>query len=372
MEVKCNTITPIFIGCGEEYTQLDYYIEENKAKIVDLEKAMMDLDDLEKINHLSKLITSYINNNRLESNAKELLKSIGIDVKDYVVREVNCEIESHRSIRVKKFINQRGFPYIPGSSIKGAIRTAYIFDYYDDEKRINELIKILRDKNIKPWEKGDAVVKNAISRNIQSDFFKYLIVSDSGFLDGKFKFIMTKRWNTKKGKFEVPIALEGFMDKNEFDLRIIIKDEFIKEIFKKTERNYKEMDEKEKFDELKRICNKLTETIIDFELNRDNPEILETFYERLKNQLNDGICLNVGFGGGFLAKTIYLLLWKYDKDGRKGYLKLMKKIFKNERNRNLRESWNRAYSYYDFPKTKTVYVKNGRIVSPLGWIKINY
>ncbi|WP_456416596.1 type III-A CRISPR-associated RAMP protein Csm5 [Methanocaldococcus sp.] len=371
MEVKCKTLTPIFIGCGDEYSPLDYYIEGKMAKIVDLEKAMMSLKNIDDINYLSELIKSYIYNNRLKVNVKELLKEVGINAEKYVIRKIECEIEEHRNIKVKKFINQNGFPYIPGSSIKGAIRTAYIFDYYDDKKRIYELIDILKRKDIEIWKKGEAVVKNAISKNIQDDFFKHLIVSDSECLNGKFKFIMTKRWNIKKRKLQVPIPLEAFMNNNEFNLRIIIKDEFIKEMFKKTERTYKDMDEKKKFDELKRMCNKLTETVIDFELERENNENLKKFYKDLKNKLNNKeIYLNVGFGGGFLTKTIYLLLWKYDKGNK--YLNLMKKIFRNEKNKNLRTSWNKTYKYYDFPKTKTVYVKDDEIISPLGWIKINY
>lgn len=117
MEVKCELITPIFIGCGEEYSQLDYFIEDGLAHIIDLEKAVSDLDDLEKVDYISGLIVSNIDNNRLNLTAKDILESVGLNPYDYVIRKIESEIFSNKKTRVKKFINQNNTYYIPGSSI---------------------------------------------------------------------------------------------------------------------------------------------------------------------------------------------------------------------------------------------------------------
>jgi len=223
MEVKCELITPIFIGCGEEYSQLDYFIENGFAHIIDLEKAITDLDDLEKVNEISRLIISNTTNNRLNLNAKDILKSVGLNPYDYVIRKIKCEIKSDSSTRVKKFIAQNNFHYVPGSSIKGAIRTAYLFNYYD--KNLSELLKILDNRSIKLHEKGKELEKNAISKNIPEDFFKYLKISDSLNLEGEFKFIHTRRWNYRKRMPNVPINMEG-MVKGTFSINIKIEDEF--------------------------------------------------------------------------------------------------------------------------------------------------
>jgi CRISPR-associated protein Csm5 len=240
MEVKCELITPIFIGCGEEYSQLDYFIENGFAHIIDLEKAITDLDDLEKVNEISRLIISNTTNNRLNLNAKDILESVGLNPYDYVIRKIKCEIKSDSSTRVKKFIAQNNSHYVPGSSIKGAIRTAYLFNYYD--KNLSELLKILDNRSIKLHEKGKELEKNAISKNIPEDFFKYLKISDSLNLEGEFKFIHTRRWNYRKRKPNVPINMEG-MVKGTFSINIKIEDEFFKNINKKLKTDHNPKDE---------------------------------------------------------------------------------------------------------------------------------
>ncbi|ACV24785.1 type III-A CRISPR-associated RAMP protein Csm5 [Methanocaldococcus fervens] len=373
MEVKCEILTPLFIGCGDEYTPLDYFIEDGKAKIVNLEKVIANLKDIEKINYISQLIMSNISGNRSEINVKELLESVGLNPEDknYIIREIECEIKSDSRTRVKKFINQNNMYYIPGSSIKGAIRTAYVFNYYYNG-RIKELLNILANREISFDEKGKVIVENAISKKISEDFFKYLIVSDSISLDGEeFKFINTKRWNFRTKRFGVKVDVEA-MTKGTFNIKIKIDDKFFEEIGKKLKISYKIKDEEEKFEKLKEICNNFSKAVVEFELKRNNPVYVEGFYERLLADINknDAIYLNLGFGGGFLTKTIYPLLWKYDK-GNKNF-RMIKSIFLalSGRNKNLKNAWLKANSYLDFPTTKTVYFKNDSAVAPMGWIRM--
>jgi len=369
MEVKCELITPIFIGCGEEYSQLDYFIEDGLAHIIDLEKAVSDLDDLEKVDYISGLIVSNIDNNRLNLTAKDILESVGLNPYDYVIRKIESEIFSNKKTRVKKFINQNNTYYIPGSSIKGAIRTAYIFNYYD--KNLPELLKILDDRNIKLHDKGKELEKNAISKDIPKDFFKYLKISDSLNLEGEFKFIHTKRWNYRKKKFDVPINMEG-MTKGTFSINIKIEDEFFKNINKRLKTNYNPKDDEKKFDILKNLCNNFSKTVVEFELKKNNPVYVEKSYEKLLADINkdDAIYLNLGFGGGFLNKTVYPLLWKNDENHL--YFRKIKSLFiaLSGGNKNLKNAWLKANSYLDFPTTKTVYVKNNSAIAPLGWIKM--
>ena len=375
MEVKCELITPIFIGCGEEYSQLDYFIENGFAHIIDLEKAITDLDDLEKVNEISRLIISNTTNNRLNLNAKDILKSVGLNPYDYVIRKIKCEIKSDSSTRVKKFIAQYNSHYVPGSSIKGAIRTAYLFNYYD--KNLSELLKILDNRGIKLHEKGKELEKNAISKNIPEDFFKYLKISDSLNLEGEFKFIHTRRWSYRKRKPNVPINMEG-LTKGTFSINIKIEDEFFKNINKKLKTNYNPKDGEDKFNILKSLCNNFSKTVIEFELKRNNPYYIERVYEKLLADINknDAIYLNLGFGGGFLNKTIYPLLWKNDEN--LIYFRKIKSLFiaLSGGNKNLKNAWLKANSYLDFPTTKTVYTiyskPDRRFIPklPMGWIKM--
>ncbi|WP_456419553.1 CRISPR-associated CARF protein Csx1 [Methanocaldococcus infernus] len=350
MEVKATLLTPIFIGCGEDYSQLDYFFDGNIVKIVNLEKALTHLKDTKKIDELCKYIINNVERNRINITAKELLERVGLDPYEFVDMELESEIREDRRVRVKKFIKTNNQYYIPGSSIKGAIRTAYLFNYY--KKHISELYEILNDKNISLDKKGKAIEERAIGK-IKDDFFKYLKVSDSLYLDGEFKFINTRRWSYRRKRLEVPINLEA-MTKGEFKFKLKIEKEFVEAVNKKLESNYKDG-----FQALKDICNNFSRTVVEFELKKEQPEELYDFYQKLLSDINknDALYINLGFLGGFLNKTLYLL-WKTDKN-----------CLLSEKEPDLKV-WKSAKNYLNFPTTKGVYVKNNRIVSPLGWIKV--
>ncbi|WP_423792977.1 type III-A CRISPR-associated RAMP protein Csm5 [Methanocaldococcus indicus] len=381
MILKAELLSPIFIGCGDEYTQLDYYIENNKAKIVDLEKALQDLGDINAINEISELILQNTFGNRVEINAKELLEEFNLNPEDYVVKEIYSEIKSNSRTRVKKFITTNNSYYIPGSSIKGAIRTAYLFKYYDNH--FSELLKIINSREIPIHEKGIAaevkaiegkinIKKGRIQKNIQNDFFKYLKVSDSLELTKKkFRFIQTKRLKGTRTTKGIPINLEAYYE-GKFKFKIKVEDEFIKKVNEMLETNYKDG-----YELLKDICNNFSKTIVEYELNkRYNKEIIN-FYKDLLDEINNSnsIFLNLGFAGGFISKTLYLLFWKNDKS--LSLFNTIKGFYLNlyKNNRNSFNAWRKARNYYEFPSTKTFYVRyiqsRGLVAKkPLGWIKI--
>jgi CRISPR-associated protein Csm5 len=359
--LKITTLSPLNIGCGDFYTNLDYYIEDNKAKIIDIERMMDSIGDIDKINQMQnqmqKLIKSYMGNNKLTISIKELYEGIGIYPDEFISKEIDCKIKKDASVQVAKFINQNGNYYIPGSSLKGAIRTAYIFDYYD--KNINKLIGILKDNSIPPFKKGSAVVENAIGR-IKDDFFKHLLITDSNIISPEnFEFINTIRYNTNDARIgkksnNIPEPKESLKKDSEFKMELTIKKDFPKN-----------------FEEIKNMCNKFSKTIAEFEVNNKYlPKETSQFYNNLLDNIknnDNSFYLALGSGSSYLSKTIYLLLWKHDKGNSKGYLKIMKNLFERERNPNLRKSWKSARHFSEFPRTRVIET-NKEI--PIGWIKI--
>jgi CRISPR-associated protein Csm5 len=348
--LKITTLSPLNIGNGDKYTNLDYYIEGNKAKIIDIEKMMESIEDINKINEMQNLIKHNMGNNRLTISVRELYEGIGIYPDKYISKKIDCKIKEDASVQVAKFINQNGNYYIPGSSLKGAIRTAYIFDYYD--KNINKLVNILKNRD--NTKKGNEVVKIAIG-DIKDDFFKHLLITDSGFISPEnFEFIETRRYNIenkKRNKSNVygnKECKEVLKRNSNFNVELTIKKDFPKN-----------------FEEIKSMCNKLTRTIIKFEMdNKYLPQSLKDFYKNniLNNLNNDNtFYLAVGSGSSYLSKTIYLLLWKHDKD-----LNLIKRLLptRNDRRRN---KFQKVNSYLDFPRTRVIET-NKEI--PIGWIKI--
>ena len=349
--LKITTLSHLNIGCGDFYTNLDYYIEGSKAKIIDIERLLESLDDVNKIDELVKLIKSNMGNNRMEIGVKEAYESINIYPDEFILKEIDCKIKEDASVQVKKFINQNGKYYVPGSSLKGAIRTAYIFDHYD--KNIDKLVSILEDRRIHNNKKGSAVVENAIG-SIKDDFFKYLLITDSDFIDSNnFEFIETRRYNIeykRKNKSNIygnKECKEVLKKGSEFTIELTIKKDF-----------------PNNFEEIKNMCNNLTRTIIQFEMkNSYLSQGLKDFYKnKILNDLNNNnaFYLALGSGSGFLSKTIYLLLWKHNKN-----LNLIKGLLPtNDKKRN---RFQKVNNYIDFPRTRVI---DSKKEIPMGWLKI--
>jgi len=354
--LKITTLSHLNIGCGDFYTNLDYYIEGSKAKIIDMGRLLESLDDANKIDELVKLIKSNMGNNRREIGVKEAYESINIYPDKFILKEIDCKIKEDASVQIKKFINQNGKYYVPGSSLKGAIRTAYIFDYYD--KNIDKLVSILKDRGIYNNKKGSAVVENARGK-IKDDFFKYLLITDSDFIDSNnFEFIETRRYNIeykRKNKSNIygnKECKEALKKGSEFTIELTIKKGF-----------------PNNFEEIKNMCNNLTRTIIQFEMkNRYLPQGLKDFYKnKILNDLNNNnaFYLLLGSGSGFLSKTIYLLLWKHNKD-----LNLIKRILPLKKGKDKRTGKflvQPVNDYIEFPRTRVI---DSKKEIPMGWIKI--
>ncbi|WP_292459993.1 type III-A CRISPR-associated RAMP protein Csm5 [Methanothermococcus sp.] len=353
--LNITTLSPLNIGNGDVYSNLDYYIENSKAKIINIDKLLESIDDINKINELVQVIKSNMGNNRVEKDTKEIYESIGLYPEEHILKEIDCKIRKDARIQVKKFINQKGNYYIPGSSLKGAIRTAYIFDYYD--KNIDELIKILKNNDIKPYLKGNEVIKTAIG-GINKDFFKYLLITDSNIIPPEnFEFINTIRYNTmdaRKGKKSetIPEPKESLKKNSEFKMELTIKNSFPKN-----------------FEDIKNMCNRFSRTIIKFEMKNEYlPQGLKDFYKnKILNDLNgnNSFYLTLGSGSGFLSKTVYLLLWKHNKN-----LNLIKKMLPLKKGKDKRTGKflvQPVNDYIEFPRTRVI---DSKKEIPMGWIKI--
>ncbi len=327
MNITLETVTPVHIGNGEEWSFLDYFIENGKANILNTDAIFESLNDVQIIDNLSKEIEEKIINGQAQINPKEFFGNY-IDVSKYIIKRIESD-EISGKVKIKKFINQQGRYYIPGSSIKGAIRTAYFFDFFD--KKIDTLVDVLKNKNDKFKE-----LNQIVFGEITSDFFKYFHVTDSQFIsDSNMKIIKTIRYNNEKNKEGVPICLEAIKEHSIVNFEIKIDDR-----------------SKITIEDIKNSVRNLTTTVCDYETNNNkNPDFIKNFYNEIKK--NNEIYLNLGFGGGYLVKTIYLLLWKHKKD-----ISLIKNMLPIKKKQ-------KVDAFYDFPRTKVIYNKK-----PIGWVKI--
>lgn len=182
MEYKIKTLSPVHIGCGEKYNGLNFIIDNGRLYCVEPEKFISMLNS-----GLTKKFVDWIEKssteiNNLESKKKVLIspedkKQIGNEIRQ-MTRVFNLKkfIEDNKvnlqqitssaqyampvqtgvfnDTEVNPFIKQMNRPYIPGTEIKGAIRTAILYCAIMDNQEHQTWLKdeLLRFKN-KPCEK---------------------------------------------------------------------------------------------------------------------------------------------------------------------------------------------------------------------------
>jgi len=351
--IELQTITPLHIGNGKSYSSLEYFIDNKYINFINLNsifdgigKNKTEKESIDIINRLSKKIEKEVINSQSQIDSRSFFNEYGVNVSDFVLKKLQTDIKPQRRVEIHQFINQNERYYIPGSSIKGAIRTAYLFNYFDNNKNIENLVKVLNDSQI--YNKYDKLNKMVFGE-ITNDFFKYLHVEDSKFLtDDNIKVIETRRYNNKYPQRDgTPTYLETIKENTVVNFEIKILDKF-----------------NGKIESMKNNIRNLTKTVCDYEIkNKKNPEFIHKFYDKILNDMENPneIYTNIGFGGGYLPKTIYLLLWKYNK-----HINLIKKLLPT-RNDKRRGIYQRVNMFEDFPRTRTIYNEQ-----PIGWIKLNF
>jgi len=151
--VNLEVQSPLFIGSGEKVTKKEYlYIPlENRAVIFDLEK-MIDFLNNRK---LMKKYEIYLMDKR-EKNIYNFFRENNIQPKDYAqftdytIDMAGEKLKGDTPKELNLFIKDaQGYPYIPGSSLKGALRTAMLAYQIDVAEKDN---KEKREQRAKEWK----------------------------------------------------------------------------------------------------------------------------------------------------------------------------------------------------------------------------
>jgi CRISPR-associated protein Csm5 len=126
-------LTPIHIGDGTEWRPDEYFIDKQKLCCFDQQAAMRSMRAVQRIQFATAL------NGGDLVRAAEVLRQAGRDLQQagraHPLNSIQLSQASERELRqamtnplrggaVKPFIRSGGAPFIPGSSIKGAFRTA--------------------------------------------------------------------------------------------------------------------------------------------------------------------------------------------------------------------------------------------------------
>lgn len=408
--ILLKTITPIFIGDdqGSDLSPFsDFVVEGNSLKLINKKK-------------FEKLLTK---DNDLVDNYVDQIKnnSARFDLKEFITNKLNAEInqlisgELHiegflANNNVKRFISSAGRPFIPGSTIKGAVRTAVIYNFLINsevgKKKVSNLLnesvaKYKELENLRKNKKERGLTKDEENtfrnlskrRNIESDLrkyydeltlfkdsrnghdFRHLQISDSPLIEPGFTRVanISVEYLIKAGSKTSP--WKQVLNNNTtttFSMKIVkeFSDDFLKPFNSLT------------YQGLFSILNKFSKDVIEFELERfdefinngkaDKSEIeqklagIRIFYKDLLRKIESSedkfAIMRIGGGKTYFDNSIGLALYKYDKEKFKQFRKLLG--FWKHRNKSFVEE--------DSPITRSFIFNNEFNEDiPLGWIAIS-
>lgn len=364
--------SPIHIGSGKDYSSNEFIFQTLKGKNV-----VKRIDLPKYYNSLSNERQKDFIKDACKIHGFQLTRFDGEIGKKYV--KYYCwnytDADGYENINFKKVldisehIKTANQLYIPGSSIKGAIRTAILYDLFTEKDvcRVKSLFDTYDDHSrifLNNWKYNNFIKPFFSSKNegdnaAQTDILRFLQISDTTNISTKnpaieeTKTIMAPKNGNhyvhyKRGRAVLETIKKG--TKLSASLNINYDSEIHKSLH---------IDDKEELLDIgyikEALCN-FSRDLINYELDfasRYDVGSLERFYKKLmKVNSEDKPLIRVGFGSGMLANTVAMKVKDMDEESYEA----------------IRKSFRKAYPY-EFPKVRRIACHDKE---PLGWIQLDF
>ncbi len=372
---RVTVITPVHVGSGSKLGKTDIARHGSQLTVVDMESVFSSFQgDLSVFDNVFEErdfdLFKFLKDNRIPLD----------EVKKYsIANPDNIRFASEILEMIKTGM---GNPMIPGSSIKGAIRTVIWWHLVRSEKNQADVKKELtnlinsKDKDLKDQRADDKLDERLFGKDPNHDFMRGLQVGDVEFTLSDMKLLDCKVLNlthensygwekmgkngfiTPDPKKATPLYCESLNLKAASAGKMKIEKFLFDDPLAK---HLNFSDNKELLANLPEKCNEFAETFIADEIaffKSCNMQEMVKFYSDLEKRIpadNRSFLLHLGWGSGWRGMT-----GNYLEDC----------LEKNDFAR-LRERFKLGKLYSDvFPKTRKIAFQNGKPAYPLGWIKI--
>ncbi len=231
IKIRLHVLSPIHIGCDDVYEPTSFVIDESKKKLIEFDPVeFVKSLNKERKNKLAEIankgtLVSIIEMYRFVYSNKAAIKGYEVDISKNIVdrylqvknmelneKKIKQELNNFLLLRTAYLPNNNN-PYIPGSSLKGAMRTGYLsmlaYSGNTDEgiKTIIENEKprfsITGRKNAKELE------KELLGGEFATDPFRMLKVSDLlPVSDVKRQITYAINMRKSDGAIRMPVPLE--------------------------------------------------------------------------------------------------------------------------------------------------------------------
>lgn len=419
-------LTPVHIGTGEKIGSVEYVLDKGLHRI-DMNELFKDSTfKVQTFINFSENRNCYLGEFNKELALKYTLYYVAIDSK--IESELLNQIKNNRSADINEFKkNVFNQPYIPGSSMKGAIRTAILwYILKNDSNKLQDVINI-RQKMIKqnpknPKKADNKILESIFGKDPNYDFLRVLQVSDTApisinELEVSETKVLTTTQNNNYGWKKLPrytkkdpqMATSIFVESlrktenaiSSLTIKIddfLLEDDIARKLGFNGKQNFiKSISEICNSKSISEICNSYAKEFINNEIdffNKYHLPNLVNAYDDLLDKIpsnNNAFLLHLGWGSGWHGMTITEILgntilndirWKFNIGKKVKYHKKCNGIVKPDKYNKNKFYCNKCRKgkltkkdigtklFYPFPKTRKIVFKNGNPEYPLGWIKL--
>ncbi len=372
MRYEIELISPVHVGSGGTISPIEYVVED-KFYRADMDGLFEDERfETDRFIEGAKGGALY-----LGEFAPELTKEhlrYALDIPQSTRTSLQGLIGS-RSSEVREHIKTKDEVYIPGSSVKGALRTAILWWVLkNDADKFNRakshLKSLVRQRNRvdKRWV-DDKIEEFVFGKDPTKDIFKALQVSDTSAVGvGSLEIeevrtlTTTPRGHNWKNFYTF---VEALKPKTRLELEMKV-DEFLLEGDAAGELHFES--KKGLVREIPEICNEFVNDFIEDEIRffkqYNTPGELDKvldFYEKVRGRREEkSFLLHLAWGSGWHGMTVGRLL---EKETDFDFFGVRKKFSLGKRR-------NQPFFVREFPKTRRIVFKDGKPKYPLGWVKI--
>ena len=378
---QLQTVTPVHIGSGETLSHIDGCYANGRWYHIDLDKVLAHPST-----DLNALTSDMA---QRDFRWERYLQQHNTDLSELSAYNLPCP-RSPEEVEIREAIKTAGNrPFIPGSTLKGAIRTALLEEilsesddvYSESLSQLKTLINQESRGNPRREQPARRMESLAFGKDPNRDFLRALHVSDTMPLDSN-SLEIGMAWTVTLDQSDQLVQkrdrgqeYKNFVQQIQagqcltFTLKI---DEFLLREREKTRLGFSELQEKTLRD-IAEVCRSATDELMRSEhdfFDYYNLSEIANVYDKLiglNNRLPEGtFLLQIGWGTGYHANTV-TSLFANDEELPEDLWMDLRERFKLGESRSRRGH----YDEREFPKTRRVLYRGENPIAPLGWVKIS-
>lgn len=378
---QLETITPVHIGSGETLNHIDGYYTDGRWYHIDLDKVLVhpNVD----INALTSEMA------RRDFRWERHLQQRGMNPAELSTYSVPCQ-RNPETTDIREAIKSIGNrPYIPGSTLKGALRTAllsHLIDVDDTlfDDKLEYLINLTKQQargNPRRETPGKNIEEDAFGKDSNHDLLRALQVSDTEPLEsdslgiGLAWTVTLNNNNQLVQKIDNGTEYKNFVEQIQAGQRLTFTLKIDELLFREREKNrlrFGDLQENTLRD-FADVCHSETQAFMQDEQNffddYNFTEIVDLYDRliRLNESLLEGtFLLQIGWGTGYHTHTV-TSSFTNAAEAPENIMFDLRERFRLGESHSQREH----YDEREFPKTRHILYRGQNPVAPLGWVKIS-